>query len=131
MTSRRSGINRVWVLDGFGKIVTINAERSQHWSRRSKASAEWRDQFGTLALAAGLPRCDVGPCHVHVHPLSTRRVPNQDVAACVPAAKAAIDGLVDAGVWPDDTPAWVVAVTFWPQMTGQPDEGLRLTLKEI
>lgn len=36
----------------------------------------------------------------------TRR--RRDAGSCAPTTKAAIDGLVDAGVWPDDDPAHVI-----------------------
>jgi hypothetical protein len=36
----------------------------------------------------------------------------QDVSACNPAVKAAIDGLVDAGVMQDDSPEFLTAITF-------------------
>jgi hypothetical protein len=51
----------------------------------------------------------------------------QDVAACVPAVKAAIDGLVDAGVFLDDSPAHVTAVVFKQPERGEP--ALRLEIE--
>jgi hypothetical protein len=36
----------------------------------------------------------------------------QDTAACNPAVKAAIDGLVDGGLMKDDTPEHLVGVLF-------------------
>lgn len=38
----------------------------------------------------------------------------QDVGACNPAVKAAIDGIVDAGVLPDDSSKFVRSLTFLP-----------------
>jgi hypothetical protein len=43
----------------------------------------------------------------------------QDVAACNPAVKAAIDGLVDAGIVPDDSPAYLRSVEFLAPMKGR------------
>ena len=44
----------------------------------------------------------------------------QDVAACVPAVKAAIDGLVDAGVLIDDAPQHLKAIVFAQPQKGKP-----------
>lgn len=47
-----------------------------------------------------------GPATVWVHlPFTTAR--RRDPHNFVPCVKAIVDGLVDAGVWPDDTPEWV------------------------
>lgn len=48
----------------------------------------------------------------------------------MPAAKAAIDGIVDAGVLPDDTPAHVLSLTFRPPVYGHPD-ALAVVLLEV
>ena len=52
-----------------------------------------------------------------------------DVAACYPTVKAAIDGLVDAGVVPDDGPFNVTRITFRAPQVAQ-REGLRLRICE-
>jgi hypothetical protein len=38
----------------------------------------------------------------------------QDVGACNPAVKAAIDGIVDAGVLPDDSSKFMKSLIFLP-----------------
>jgi hypothetical protein len=38
----------------------------------------------------------------------------QDVGACNPAVKAAIDGIVDAGVLPDDSSRYMKSLIFLP-----------------
>ena len=45
----------------------------------------------------------------------------EDVGGCLPAAKAAIDGLVDARVLADDTPDHVVSLTFKTPIIGKGD----------
>ena len=60
-------------------------------------------------------------------PLSTTRRWRPDVAACYPTVNAAIDGIVDAGVIPDDDDRHLLAVTFLPVMYGKVD-GLRITI---
>jgi hypothetical protein len=51
----------------------------------------------------------------------------QDTAACNPSVKAAIDGLVDAGVVPDDTGQHVREITFLPCVRG--DDALTIIIK--
>jgi hypothetical protein len=41
-------------------------------------------------------------------------VASQDVGACNPAVKAAIDGIVDAGVLPDDSSKFVRSLIYLP-----------------
>ena len=43
----------------------------------------------------------------------------QDVGACNPSVKAAIDGLVDASVLPDDSPEFVRSLVFLPPRKGK------------
>lgn len=103
---------------------TANSARSaRHWSVNAKRTAEWRQAWRLLATGVG----PLGPCRVVVTPYLARG-PQQDLGACFPAAKAAIDGLVDAGVWPDDTPEWVTRLEFRPPVMGQGD-GLEIRLE--
>lgn len=115
------------MLTYYGDVLTVNKERTQHWSARSSVTKEWREAYGWLARAEKLP-CDgsIGACHIDAVPLTTTRR-RQDVGACLPVVKAAIDGLVDAGVWPDDNPDHVLSVRFWPQQLAA-DTGLRLVV---
>ncbi len=66
---------------------------------------------------------------VEATPVKSSRAAWPDVAACYPAVKAAIDGLVDAGVVPDDDPAHVSKITFHAPRIGDID-GLRLLVVE-
>lgn len=52
-----------------------------------------------------------------------------DVAACYPSVKAAIDGIVDAGVLDDDDDTHLLSVTFLPVAYGHGD-GLRITIHD-
>jgi hypothetical protein len=45
-------------------------------------------------------------------PMMKNRAGLQDTGGCFPAVKAAIDGLVDAGLLPNDGPAVVKRLTF-------------------
>lgn len=83
---------------------SINQERTKHWSWRSKRVRWWRDTANVWARRAQLgPQ---PPAVIHVT-LPFDRGARRDPSNYLPAVKAIIDGLVDAGLWPDDTPEWV------------------------
>jgi len=101
--------------------LTTNAERrGNRWGRADHVK-HWRDTFAWLAKAERIPR--MAWLDITAQPTQARgRL--QDTAACNPSVKAAIDGLVDAGIVPDDTGTYVRKITFLPCLRG-PD---RLTL---
>ena len=79
---------------------TTNQERKRgsHYER-SEQTKWWREAFRDAALEANIPHFRA--ITIEVTPiLPDRKI--QDTGACYPAAKAAIDGLVDAGVIDDD-----------------------------
>lgn len=89
---------------------TLNLERQGAGGGKYKRAAltkEWRAEFAKLA--EGL--APLALCEVTVQP-ETRSNVMADTGACVGAAKAAIDGLVDAGVLTDDGPKIVRRLTF-------------------
>ena len=89
---------------------TTNQERKKgsHY-QRSAVTKWWREAFRDAALEANIPHFD--SIRIEVTPiLPDRRM--QDTGACFPTAKAAIDGLVDAGVIDDDAPQYVPTITF-------------------
>lgn len=84
---------------------STNDERRQHWAVRARLVKAWRETAAWTATAARPG--PLGPSIVHVSiPFGRggRRDPMNYVGTIV---KAVIDGLVDAGCWPDDTPEWV------------------------
>lgn len=111
-----------------GRPPTMNEHRTLHYRERAKVDKAWRHAFAMLTLAAKVPTLE--RVDVVVTPLHANGRSPQDVAACAPAAKAAIDGLVDAGVMVDDGPAWLRRVIFEQPEVGGCD-GLRLTIMEV
>lgn len=109
----------------YGKRpISLNQERSAHFAQRVRDTKWWREGFADAAVIASIPRLEA--CQIVVEPvLENRRW--QDTGACFPSAKAAIDGLIDAGVIDDDTPDIVPAITFKRPIVG-PEAGLRLTI---
>jgi len=124
----KTAVPRRWTLTYDQKPWTVNAERSWHFHKRAKAVKEVREAFAWLAVAERVPQ--LAAIEISVVPLAKDRRGIQDVGACMPAAKAAIDGLVDASVIPDDDPAHMRALKFYPtQVVG--DYGLRLVIVEV
>ncbi|MGL5910616.1 MAG: hypothetical protein ACRCZP_11485 [Phycicoccus sp.] len=99
---------RCWVMPGvceFGFRAParfINSNHRPHWATRSKAVRQWRSATLIHARAQRVPSFTAGHITVTVHYPDQRR---RDVHNLAPTAKAIIDGLVDAGVFPDDNDA--------------------------
>jgi len=91
------------------KPWTLNAERRMHHMTRAKLAREWRSAFAWLARTHRVPRAEGAVLIVQPHRAKGRA---QDCDACHPAAKAAIDGLVDAGVLKSDGPTDVVEIRY-------------------
>lgn len=94
-----------------GKILTVNAERAANRWVRAEFVKEWRTDFWALAMSGKMQ--PMRWMSVVAVPMQ-KRGRLQDVGACLPAVKAAVDGLVDAGVVPDDDARYVRAITFHP-----------------
>lgn len=109
------------------RIVSLNAERSAHWRVHRQLTATWRQAFKLHALAAHHPQF-TAPVLITCQPFQARNV-LQDAGACVPSLKAAVDGIVDAGVLIDDSPRYVAGLTILAPQRG-PD-GLTITIEEV
>lgn len=80
---------------------------------RATLTREWRGAFAELVLLQKIPPLEW--LEVEVFPVCRDRR-RSDVGSVYPAAKAAIDGLVDGGVVPDDTDVYVQGLTFRPSL---------------
>jgi hypothetical protein len=80
-----------------------------HWSRRARLTRIWRTRtYWAVMQTLGNTHkaCSQPPSFVRVtFPVTVNRRRDSDGPA--PTVKAIVDGLVDAGCWPDDTPEWV------------------------
>jgi hypothetical protein len=103
----------------------MNRERrgDQHWSQTRLRTAEWRKAFWALGIQQRR-RYDRVAITVEI----MMRAPVADTGACYPAVKAAIDGLVDAGVLPGDTGLHVASITFLAPVRVAKDQVETLTL---
>ena len=127
-TGRGRAAARAWTLvDNGARPLTVNAVAKLHRQQWATHTRQVRETWAWLAIAAQVPHLE--RARVTVTPLHRDRRSPQDVAACAPEAKAAIDGLVDAGVLDDDNSEFLVELAFRP-----PDvcglDGLRLTIEE-
>jgi crossover junction endodeoxyribonuclease RusA len=93
-----------WLVSFPAPTVRISLNDRQHWAKKATLTRAWRD---TACLAATARRLrGLPPCFMRVtFPVGDNRRRDADNPA--PTVKAIQDGLVDAGVWEDDTPAWV------------------------
>lgn len=104
-----------------------------HWAKRARVTKAWREAAAWRAIAGKLP---IGLSRVSitasVHRADNRRA---DAHNRLPTIKAAIDGLVDAGVIPDDNDSIVSALTIVAgeavRAPGQARGRLTLTIREV
>ena len=114
---------------------TINIERNWHHHRRAKHAKTVRDASTELwhqaAAAKGIVRLVPRVAVTCWASYPTRRsLP--DVGAIFPACKAAIDGLVDAGLLDDDDESWVSQILFHrAQIDASAGNGMFVVVTEI
>lgn len=100
------------------RILSLN-DRDHHQTRARRVAA-WRSRAAAAGLLVGAgPRARaVGPAVVEVE-LSFRDRRTRDAHNFVATVKPIIDGLVDAGLWPDDNGEHVA--TLEPVLVRRPD----------
>lgn len=96
---------------------TTNSERRGNRWVRASLTKEWRTAFHWLCAEQRMP--PLAWCHITAEPWLASRRGMQDTGACSPAVKAAIDGLVDAGLLQDDSPKFVRQLTFVAPQIGR------------
>lgn len=80
-----------------------------HWRKKAALTKVWRNAACVYGIQHGVARLNLGPSIVGCTfemATAARRDPHNYYLA----VKALIDGLVDAGAWPDDTPEFVSTV---------------------
>lgn len=82
----------------------LSANQRLHWRRKAEVTAAVRDGVAWRAKAARIGAQDHILVRLHFAPQDRRR---RDASNLMPVQKAAVDGLVEAGVVPDDTARWV------------------------
>jgi len=87
---------------------TVNSERSGNRWTRAKNTKEWRQAYRDAILDHGCHQLTQARISVFLE-MKGRL---QDTGACMPAVKAAVDGMVDAGLFLDDTGEHVESIEF-------------------
>lgn len=116
-----------WTITDTERPWTANSERQWHFQKRARMVRDARQRWHWLALAARVPKLE--QISIEATPLAKDRRWRPDVAACYPTVKAAIDGIVDAGIIEDDDDRHLISVTFHPVQYGT-IQGLRLTIMD-
>ena len=119
-----------WELIHHARPWSTNTERRWHHMERHQVAQEWRQAYRILAHKANMPRPFPGPVIVTVMPVF-RDKRRQDVGNCYPAVKAALDGLVDAGVLTDDDPDYVASIVFVRPETGAGHDAMVLRVEAL
>lgn len=78
-----------------------------HWRTKAAKVAALRRAVMLLAQSKQIPPCSHIEVRLHYAPRDSRR---RDSINLVPTLKACEDGLVDAGIIPDDTPVFCTSV---------------------
>ena len=84
-----------------------NLNDRDHWAVKASKVKQWRDAAHVLARQARIPACARIRVELHYVPRTNQR---RDPDNLVAAYKPLCDGLVDAGIVPDDTAQWVERV---------------------
>ena len=89
----------------------ISANDRMHWAEKAKRTKALRARGKAYARALGLHRAGLEVVHVAAW-IGYPRGGKADPANAGPTVKALIDGLTDAGVWPDDDSEHVIGPDY-------------------
>lgn len=99
---------REWAFQMSGIRPPLSLNDRGNWRPKARKTAEIREEAAWRARSARIPR--LAKCRVQIEWVVTdNRRRDEDNPA--PSAKAVYDGLVDAGIVPDDTPEFMEKVT--------------------
>lgn len=87
----------------------MSANDRMHWAQKAKRTRVLRQYGCVTGTRADTPT--LGTSHVAAF-IGYPRNGKADPANAAPTVKALIDGLVDAGVWPDDDSTYVLGPTY-------------------
>lgn len=99
----------------------------EHWRLKAQQVKAVRETTAWLARAAGIPPLGLVRVDLHYRPRDKRR---RDPLNLVATLKPVEDGLVDAGVIPDDTPDHLVPTMPTIDAPGHPP-GLYVVVTEL
>lgn len=90
-----------WVIELPAGMVLINANDRLHWAAKMRLTKTIRDAAHVITRQAKVPRLERARIDFIVHPGPKMR--RRDPGNWSLSAKAAVDGVVDAGVLADDS----------------------------
>lgn len=117
----------VWHLTHYCRPVSLNASYGHDRHTRTAHVIEWRTSFWALAKEAKVP--PLTTVEIVVQCGMSGRV--QDIGNCYVSVKAAIDGLVQAKVIPDDVGEHLVDLRYLPPVRIPPAQRDYMTLTII
>lgn len=95
-------MKRWTIATGVTKPLSLNDR--MHWAQKARITRQVRSTVAWNAMSMRVPRADHYHAQLVYYPPNRRRRDPDNLWA---TAKPAIDGLVDAGVLPDDTARFV------------------------
>lgn len=95
---------RTWTLDLPLAGAPLSLNDRAHWSARSRGAKTIREAVGWLCREQRIPALASADVTLRVFPPDRRRRDEDNLVATL---KPCLDGIVDAGVLTDDTPAYV------------------------
>lgn len=117
-------------------VVEGRRPMTANWAARAHRSAVrmstrwWRAAGRDAWTSSGYGR-QLAPVAVVAVPLHATMASPQDVGACLPAVKAVIDGIVDAGGLDDDHAEIVRSITLRAPERNVGVDGLRLSVQSV
>lgn len=103
----------------------INANQNIHFRRKADLVKVIRNAAWATARHNGVPALQRAHIYFVIHPDTKTSTQRRDPGNWAPSAKAAVDGLVDAGVLPDDDSTRLIGPD--PRI-GEPVKGSQLVL---
>lgn len=96
----------------------LNMNQRMHWAQKAKITKAIRHEAMVRCRAARIRKSKHITVQLHYQPRDNRR---RDADNIAPTLKALCDGVVDAGVVPDDTPDYMTKImpTIHPAIKGQ------------
>lgn len=93
-----------WVLPLTFEKPPLTLNQRLHWSHRKRVTQQIHDEIIIRCRFHKVPAMDHATFTLYYAPADRRR---RDVDNLVPTSKAALDGIVRAGILPDDSPEFV------------------------
>ena len=120
---------RTWTIEWLGRPQSLNAERAGNRFKSSAMTKQVRFDCKVLTRIAKVPK--LSAMKIIATPVYPDGRWHTDVGNVYPTVKAAIDGIVDAGVVPDDKAKYLRELTFRPPTVEKGSMLLRIEIVEV